>query len=613
MRLDASGNLGIGTSTPSEALEISRTADPKIRFVDVGNIDAKIGIVGSTALGFEVNGSEQMRLNSSGNLGLGVTSTTGYWPANLTQTAARAAFVYSDSETNLNNANAGLVIMNSSSTAGTSSKLVFGAYNTDPVPVGLAYISATNASRGTGYLSSSLIFGTSSGSGGATERMRLDSSGNLGIGTSSPAYKLHTYVDSNTTTNIAVFENANTGSGNFSQIRVKGGTRTLTIGLNGSGGTGGAYIGTDQAQALSLYTAGGTATLDSSGNLGLGVTPSAWISSVKALDINAGASFVGTALAASMWSNAIVNTGASYRYKNTGVAAFYDQAGGSHAWFTAPSGTAGDAISFSQVMTLNASGNLGVGTTSPDLRLTVKGGDENAVFSLDTTSATRAAGFVLKRNGSARSYWGAGDWAGSSSADDTSITTAGAYNLTFGTNNTERACIDSSGNLLVGTTSYFNGTARLSITATAAAQNVLQTRPTTDITYYPGIFENSSGTTVGYIQSTNTATSYVTSSDYRLKNTVSPMTGALAKVALLKPCTYKWNADGSDGEGFIAHELAEVVPQCVTGEKDAVDAKGKPQYQGIDTSFLVATLTAAIQEQQAIINSLKARLDAANL
>jgi hypothetical protein len=77
------------------------------------------------------------------------------------------------------------------------------------------------------------------------------------------------------------------------------------------------------------------------------------------------------------------------------------------------------------------------------------------------------------------------------------------------------------------------------------------------------------GTTVGSIDVTTTATSYVTSSDYRLKNTIAPMTGALAKVALLKPCTYKWNADGSDGQGFIAHELAEVVPGCVTGQKDA--------------------------------------------
>jgi hypothetical protein len=88
------------------------------------------------------------------------------------------------------------------------------------------------------------------------------------------------------------------------------------------------------------------------------------------------------------------------------------------------------------------------------------------------------------------------------------------------------------------------------------------------------------------------------------------MTGALAKVAQLKPVTYKWNIDDSQSQGFIAHELQEVVPECVTGEKDAVDAEGNPQYQGIDTSFLVATLTAAIQEQQAIITALTARVEA---
>jgi hypothetical protein len=69
---------------------------------------------------------------------------------------------------------------------------------------------------------------------------------------------------------------------------------------------------------------------------------------------------------------------------------------------------------------------------------------------------------------------------------------------------------------------------------------------------------------VGSISVTTTATAYNTSSDYRLKNTIVPMTGALAKVALLKPCTYKWNADSSDGEGFIAHEIAEVMPYYQT-------------------------------------------------
>jgi hypothetical protein len=119
-----------------------------------------------------------------------------------------------------------------------------------------------------------------------------------------------------------------------------------------------------------------------------------------------------------------------------------------------------------------------------------------------------------------------------------------------------------------------------------------------------------SGTVVGTISVTGSATAYNTSSDYRLKNTIAPMTGALDKVALLKPVTYKWNVDGSDGQGFIAHELQEVVEGCVTGEKDAVDADGEPVHQGIDTSFLVATLTAAIQELKAIVDTQAARITA---
>lgn len=112
----------------------------------------------------------------------------------------------------------------------------------------------------------------------------------------------------------------------------------------------------------------------------------------------------------------------------------------------------------------------------------------------------------------------------------------------------------------------------------------------------------------GSITTSSTATAYVTSSDYRLKENVQPMTGALGVVAQLKPVTYTWKTDGSNGQGFIAHELQAVVPDCVIGEKDGLDADGKPEYQGVDTSFLVATLTAAIQEQQAQIEYLKAEV-----
>ena len=178
---------------------------------------------------------------------------------------------------------------------------------------------------------------------------------------------------------------------------------------------------------------------------------------------------------------------------------------------------------------------------------------------------------------------------------------------------TERMRIDGSGNVLVAKTSAYSdgtiGTPIFQVTSLygARAGGVFIANSTSNVAQIG--FVNPNGT-VGSISSSGSATAYVTSSDYRLKENIVPMTGALDKVAQLKPVTYTWKADNSAGQGFIAHELQEVVPDCVTGEKDAVDADGKPIYQGVDTSFLVATLTAAIQEQQTIINDLKARITA---
>jgi hypothetical protein len=126
------------------------------------------------------------------------------------------------------------------------------------------------------------------------------------------------------------------------------------------------------------------------------------------------------------------------------------------------------------------------------------------------------------------------------------------------------------------------------------------------------IFYNGNGA-VGLIQTSGSSTSYITSSDYRLKENIAPMTGALDVVQALKPVTYKWKTDGSAGQGFIAHELQAVVPDCVTGEKDAVNEDGSIKAQGIDTSFLVATLTCAIQEQQAQLTDISSTLANANV
>jgi hypothetical protein len=212
---------------------------------------------------------------------------------------------------------------------------------------------------------------------------------------------------------------------------------------------------------------------------------------------------------------------------------------------------------------------------------------------------------------------------------------------------TQAMYLDTSGNFIVGKTTAADNVAGtrissggLSVFGRVSGDATATIRFDSDgaaASFYRGT-SSVSVTQVGSISVTTTATAYNTSSDYRLKNTIAPITGALAKVAQLKPVTYKWNANDSASEGFIAHELAEVFPQAVTGEKDgtkieeyevspAVPATydenrnqltpaiaavmGKrevPAYQGIDTSFLVATLTAAIQEQTETIKLLTARI-----
>jgi hypothetical protein len=118
-------------------------------------------------------------------------------------------------------------------------------------------------------------------------------------------------------------------------------------------------------------------------------------------------------------------------------------------------------------------------------------------------------------------------------------------------------------------------------------------------------------TAVGSISVTTTATAYNTSSDYRLKENVVPLTGAVDRLNQLQVHRFNFIADPDKTvDGFIAHEAQAVVPECVTGEKDAVNEDGSIKPQGIDQSKLVPLLTAALQETLAEIESLKARVTA---
>ena len=255
-------------------------------------------------------------------------------------------------------------------------------------------------------------------------------------------------------------------------------------------------------------------------------------------------------------------------------------------------------------VTLGTSGNVGIGTTSPT--------DTSSYGrALDIQSSTGAAIYLRDSDGPTTDY---GVVAYDSPIDSLTLgsLTASTGIVRFIAAGNEAARIDSSGNLLVGTTG--NG-ATGGLVSLPNSNNSLfrigHVAGSGSTSYYHQFYYD--GTLIGSIwQSGTTAVAFNTTSDYRLKTNITSLSGALAKVMALKPSQFDW-IDGRPDDGFIAHELQAVLPNVVGGEKDAVNAEGNPNYQQVDYARIVTTLTAAIQEQQAIIESLKARLDAANL
>ena len=412
-----------------------------------------------------------------------------------------------------------------------------------------------------------------------SEQMRLTSTG-LGIGTSSPSKKLEVSSSSNTL------------------IKVVDTTGTVNNFFGNFGGFG--YVGMGTNHALGIYTNDTLrATFDTSGNLGLGVTPSAWDSTLKAMQISTSAVFSGqpTTEVMRLGSNWYYNAG--WKYIGTGNATRYDQASGSHSWYTASSGTAGNTISFTQAMTLDSGGNLGIGLTNPSSILHIS--SANPIFKLTNTSSNDTPYLQAGVSGDGYMYVSGGSGRGVKLA----------YNA-----GTVGATLDASGNLLVGQTTTGLQAARSFSFQGVGDGSCYVSHSTVNASGDSYIQFGYNGTKIGSItQNGTTGVLYNLTSDYRLKNNQEALTGAKDFIMALKPKKWQWWDGSGEGVGFVAHEFMEVAKYSGHGEKDAVDADGKPAYQSIQpsSSEVMANLVSFIQEQQAIIESLKARLDAANL
>jgi len=522
----SAGNVGVGTSSPSEKLEvvgnvkINGTGNTQLILesggpcdVDLLNAQSEAYLRTTTAhdLYFRTTNLNRMVIKAAGNVGIGTTA-----PGNKLHV--------NGGEIQVVNGQTGKLLLQN------SNNYLYGDQN------GVGIFNANNNLR---------LYTVGS------ERIRITSAGNVGIGTTSPSHKLE--VNGNIQATGTAFISSSFDANHYMRIE--------------SNSSGGILKGADGGVITTLVRTYGDSYFNG-GNVGIGTTTPDYKLEVQGVISSADAGLQ-KATFANVGNDLVLTANADATNATANI-------------LFKSSGTGGGAVS--EKMRIDSVGNVGIGTATPVTKLHVNSSNTVSYIHLTNSSTgdTSNDGVDFGVNGSDVYLW---------NRENSSTI--------FGTNGTERMRVDNAGNVLFGTTGVPNGTSIYGAGFIPEADDrstlFLATSRSTAAALI--IFYNPNGV-AGSISISGSATAFNTSSDYRLKEDLQDFAG-LDMVSKIPVYDFKWKTDESRSYGVMAHELQEVLPDAVTGEKDA------EEMQGVDYSKIVPILIKSIQELKAEIELLK--------